>query len=414
MIKKLIGKIFDNKLTRTVAQRVGLSRYARLHREDELVRAMRAKDVVTVVFLLDSLSAWKTESLYLAMKAHPRFDPRIVLSPTLDAADNARLRTYLAQKGYPTTEAGERGNLDGADLAFYQKPYAFFTERHGTAYWRNPHVLTLYIDYAFHVTEAAWNINLPFLNAAWRVFFENQVCADGAAPLMDNGGRNSCVTGLPMQDELLRGADGLPDPWKPCREGMKRVIYAPHHSIADDGGLNYSTFLEIGDAMLEVARRHVADIQFAFKPHPLLRGKLEKVWGRERTDRYYDAWATMENTQLADGKYTALFFNSDAMVHDCCSFIVEYHFTRRPCLYLVKEGRHSEIDTAFAREAFNLHYHAHAVSEVEKFLTEVVLGGEDPMLPEREKFFAEKLTPPHGRSASENVMREILGEDPKE
>lgn len=410
MIKKLVGKIFDNKITRAVAQRTGMRRYARLHHEEDLVEKMRAKDVIDALFLLDSLSAWKTESLYLAMAAHPRFEPRIALTPTLDAADNARLRTYLAEKGYPFTETGERGDLGGADIVFYQKPYAFFAERFGTAYWRNPLTLSLYVDYAFHVTEAPWNINLPLLNHAWKVFFENQVCADGAAPLMGNGGRNSCVTGLPMQDELLSGADNQPDPWKPCRPGMKRVIYAPHHSIADDGGLNYSTFLEIGDAMLDVARRHAHDIQFAFKPHPLLRGKLEKLWGCQRTDEYYNAWATMENTQLADGKYTALFFHSDAMVHDCCSFIVEYHFTRRPCLYLVKEGRHSEIDTAFAREAFNLHYHARGVDDVEKFLSEVVLGGEDVMLPERERFFAEKLTPPGGRTASENIIREILGE----
>lgn len=404
-------KIFDNKVTRAIARRVGLRRYARLHHEAALVQKMRAKDRVVVLFLLDSLSAWKTESLYLAMAAHQRFEPRIALTPTLDAADSARLRAYLAEKGYPFSETGGRGDLRGADIVFYQKPYAFFTERFGTAFWRNPLTLCLYVDYAFHTTQTRWNLNLPLLNAAWKVFFENQMCADGAAPLMDNGGRNSCVTGLPMQDELLRAADGLPDPWKPCRPGMRRIIYAPHHSVEDDGGLNYSTFLELGDAMIDVARRHTSDIQFAFKPHPLLRGKLEKIWGRQRTDEYYNAWATMENTQLADGKYTALFFHSDAMVHDCSSFIVEYLFTRRPCLYLVKKGRHSEIDTDFARQAYNLHYHAITADDVEKFLSEVVLDGEDPMRLERETFFANELTPPNGRTASENIIREILGED---
>lgn len=407
----IAAKITDNKLTRAVMRFFGMRRYARLHSEAALVERMRGRGVVRALFLLDGLSSWKTERLYLAMASHPRFAPRIAVTPTLDPADNAALRSYLAAKGYAYTETGERGGIGDADIVFYQKPYAFFTERHGTAYWRHPEALSLYVDYAFHTTETRWNLNLPFLNDAWKVFFENEECAAGAARLMDNGGRNSSVTGLPMQDELLLGARGEADPWKECGAGMRRVIYAPHHSIADDGGLNYSTFLEIGEAMTDIARRHEGDIQFAFKPHPLLRGKLERLWGRRRTDDYYALWATMPNSQLAEGKYTSLFMHSDALIHDCSSFVVEYHFTRRPCLYMVKAGRHSEVDSAFAREAFGLHYHGTTAEDVEKFLSEVVLKGEDPMRAERDRFFAEKLTPPHGRTASENIIRDILGEE---
>lgn len=406
----LTDKLTDNKLTRAVARAIGMRRYAKLHHEAELAAKMRGKETIDTLFLLDSLSAWKTETLYLAMADHPRFAPRIALTPTLDAADNSRLRAYLDAKGYPYTETGERGDLGGADIAFYQKPYAFFTERRGTAYWRNPLTLGCYVDYAFHTTETPWNTNLPFLNDAWKNFFENDDCAAGAARLMDNGGRNSVVTGLPMQDELMRGAAGEADPWRACRPGMKRVIYAPHHSIADDGGLNYSTFLELGEEMLAAARRHKGDIQFAFKPHPLLRGKLERLWGKGRTDDYYAQWATMENSQVSEGRYTGLFFHSDAMVHDCSSFVVEYHFTRRPCLYLVKAGRHSEVDSSFAREAFGLHYHGTTAEDIEDFLSRVVIGGDDPMRGAREEFFAAKLTPPHGRTASENIISEILGE----
>lgn len=406
----LTDKITDNKLTRAAARAVGIRRFARLHDEAALAKAMRAKPSIDVVFLLDSLSAWKTESLFVAMAAHPRFSPRIALTPTLDAADNAALRQYVDAKGYPCSTVGKDGDLGGADLAFYQKPYAFFTERGAAAYWRNPLTLACYVDYAFHTTETRWNLNIPFLNDAWKVFFENGQCAAGAARLMDNGGRNSRVTGLPMQDELLRGAAGEADPWKERGEGVRRVIYAPHHSIADDGGLNYSTFLSLGEPMLDIARQHKADIQFAFKPHPLLRGKLDRLWGKRRTDEYYAQWAEMENSQLAEGKYTSLFFHSDAMIHDCSSFVVEYHFTRRPCLYLVKEGRHSEVDSDFAREAFNLHYHATSAADIEDFLTNVVLRGEDPMRSARELFLATKLTPPNGRTASENIMRDILGE----
>ena len=403
------GKILDNKLTRLAEKSVLHSAYRRSHDEVALERAMRGRDAISVEFLINSLSAWKTEKLYEAMAAHPRFRPSISIPPSLDEADTRALRQYLTAKGYKFRDmaAGDKINTD---IAFYQKPYAIFTERGGYAYWRNADTLTCYIDYAFHTTETKWGLNLPFLNEAWMVFYENQTCVDGAAKIMDNGARNSVVTGLPVQDELMAGAEGEADPWKPQPTVKKRVIYAPHHSIEDDGGLNFSTFMEMGEDMLKIAERHADTIQFAFKPHPLLRPKLEKAWGRERTDEYYSKWAELPNCQIEEGKYNALFIKSDALIHDCSSFIVEYHYTRKPALYLVKEGRHGEALSAFGRQAYDLHYKARTADDVEKFLEEVVARGSDPMRTERERFYADQLTPPGARTACENIISAILGE----
>lgn len=315
------GKILDNKLTRLAEKSVLHSAYRRSHDEVALERTMRGRDAISVEFLINSLSAWKTEKLYEAMAAHPRFRPSISIPPSLDEADTRALRQYLTAKGYKFRDMAAYDKIN-ADIAFYQKPYAIFTERGGYAYWRNADTLTCYIDYAFHTTETKWGLNLPFLNEAWMVFYENQTCVDGAAKIMDNGARNSVVTGLPVQDELMAGAEGEADPWKPQPTVKKRVIYAPHHSIEDDGGLNFSTFMEMGEDMLKIAEQHADTMQFAFKPHPLLRPKLEKAWGRERTDEYYSKWAELPNCQMEEGKYNALFMKSDALIHDCSSFIV--------------------------------------------------------------------------------------------
>ena len=403
------GKILDNKLTRLAEKSVLHSAYRRSHDEVALERAMRGRDAISVDFLINSLSAWKTEKLYEAMAAHPRFRPSISIPPSLDEADTRALRQYLTAKGYKFRDMAACDKIN-ADIAFYQKPYAIFTERGGYAYWRNADTLTCYIDYAFHTTETKWGLNLPFLNEAWMVFYENRTCVDGAAKIMDNGARNSVVTGLPVQDELMACAEGEADPWKPQPTVKKRVIYAPHHSIEDDGGLNFSTFMEMGEDMLKIAEQHADTMQFAFKPHPLLRPKLEKAWGRERTDEYYSKWAELPNCQMEEGKYNALFMKSDALIHDCSSFIVEYHYTRKPALYLVKEGRHGEALSAFGRQAYDLHYKARTADDVEKFLEEVVARGSDPMRTERERFYADQLTPPGGRTACENIISAILGE----
>ena len=78
----------------------------------------------------------------------------------------------------------------------------------------------------------------------------------------------------------------------------------------------------------------------AFKPHPILKPKLYKhaLWGKERTDAYYHCWETMENTQLEMSDYIDLFMTSDAMIFDSVSFMTEYLYTKKPALFLCREG----------------------------------------------------------------------------
>ncbi len=409
----LLSHLTDNKITRAISHAIGYRRYQRTHDEAALTDALRTKKEIRVAFLLGSLTAWKTENLYLAMAENPRFTPLIAITPSLDAEDADGLRQYLRGKGYSFVELGfgDKGvwRSLAADIILYQKPYSYFVERGCFAYWRNADKLSAYVPYAFNTAIASWSLDSPLFRDAWKVFFENSMCASEAAKAMRNGGSNIAITGMPIQDQLMTPAAELPDPWKPMPHPAKRIIYAPHHSIEDDGGLNFSTFLTLGEPMLRMAHKYADRVQFAFKPHPLLSAKLEKLWGAERTDAYYREWETLPNSQFENGKYDGLFAHSDAMIHDCSSFTIEYHYTRRPALYLVKEGRNSSVSNSFYRMAFDLHYKATTEAEIEHFIESVVLGGDDPLRPARDKFYAEQLVPPGSRAACENIMLQLAG-----
>ena len=211
-------------------------------------------------------------------------------------------------------------------------------------------------------------------------------------------------------DELLVDKKQLQDPWKPQKKMKKRIIWAPHFSINPDGWLVYSTFLDIADFadfMLELARKYREEVQFAFKPHPLLWYKLSEVWGEEKTNAYYQQWATLGNTQLEQGKYLGLFKYSDALIHDCGSFTVEYHYTLNPVMYIVKDEHHADNQTSFGKKAFELHYKAYTMQDIEHFIQNVV-AGQDEKKAERIRFYQEELLPPHGKSACENIIDTIL------
>ena len=117
------GKILDNKLTRLAEKSVLHSAYRRSHDEAALERAMRGRDAISVEFLINSLSAWKTEKLYEAMAAHPRFRPSISIPPSLDEADTVVTAVMGSVGLRPTLAAIQKGKriaLPNSEIMIHQ------------------------------------------------------------------------------------------------------------------------------------------------------------------------------------------------------------------------------------------------------------------------------------------------------
>ena len=160
--------------------------------------------------------------------------------------------------------------------------------------------------------------------------------------------------------------------------------------------------------MLEMADKYKDQVQFSFKPHPFLRNRLSYRWSTEQIDNYYSEWAERDNTQIEEGEYIGLFMNSDAMIHDCGSFTVEYHYTKNPVLYIEKERSHADNMNEFGLMAYNLHYKAHSKEDIENFILNVI-NDIDPLNNKRVDFFNDYLLPPNNNTACDNIINSILG-----
>ena len=130
------------------------------------------------------------------------------------------------------------------------------------------------------------------------------------------------------------------------------------------------------------------------------------MWGEERTNAYYRQWEEMPNCQLEERDYVDLFIGSDAMMHDSCSFTTEYLYQKKPVMYLLKNNP-QEVFNDFGIMSFSQHYTGRTREEIDKFLTQVVLQGDDPLRESREKFFNQYLGPYKGCLPSENIMHTI-------
>lgn len=376
------------------------------------IRALKRKEVIKVAFILTEPGMWKTESLYLEMLKHPRFSPVLVVVPAKqDATSTERMASYIQGKGYAYLQVQGKETIQSVchpDIIFYQQPWPEFLEKK-YAFQNNLSALFCHVNYCFRNTLTPLTMNLHLLNVAWLYFVENEMCREETAQCMTNRGINLVATGIPVMDELSNANVTYPTVWKPQDREKKKIIYAPHHTVLNINDVfEQGTFLKYGEAMQELAGKYKDSIQWAFKPHPFLRGKLDTVWGKERTDAYYDFWAKEDNCQFENGKYDALFRQSDALIHDCGSFMIEYLYTGRPALFLFDKDKPLATDqTRLSLESREQHYSAYDTSDIEKFV-QMILKDEDPMAEGRRLFVQKNLTTSPEGSVSHKIITAIL------
>lgn len=395
---------------------------------------------LSVAFLLTTPGMWKSDYLFTALQEDPRFHPYVVIYPYSVfkgfrkdevRATLERTRLFIANKGFeyiiplktpytdpqnPLTNSAVasiditkprnwqdiRGTLQ-PDIVVFTTPYKDVPPKYFIYHFRD--TMTCYVPYGF-LSLKLYRINydLIFHNIVGMHFVETETHMRQAYKYSRNHGENTYLTGYAGTEVFLR-KDYVPnDVWKP-QPGKKRVIYAPHHSII--GEPSFSTFLIFADEMVKLARKYSNSIQFIFKPHQLLKFKLERYWGKERTDAYYRQWQEMSNTQLEESSYVDMFLTSDAMIHDCGSFTSEYLFTRKPAMYLIKTTQPYDNFCEFGVMSFEHHYHGCSVEDIERFLNDVVLKGIDPMKSQRQQFFEQYLAPIGNKMPSARIIDAI-------
>ena len=399
-------------------------KYRAVRRQHErLVAELRHKPVINVVFMALDIALWRYQHVYELMAADPRFHVTIVLSPCVlreqREADAEGLRRFFNQRGIPYIDYKEgetpfdiRRKLQ-PDIIFYTQPYEYLlASEHDCRRFYDR--LVCYMPYAFWTSTGKLSYDLHFHNLAWRLFYSTRLHLEEARKVATNHGKNVCVVGYANTDDFLKGTynDGV---WKPMADGIrrKRIVWAPHFSIisANSAFPPRANFLWMADLMIRLAREYADRIQIAFKPHPALLTQLYELegYGRERADEYYAQWEQMANTQLETGQYVDLFMTSDAMIHDSGSFAVEYHYSQRPTMFVSKDM--SDIlstQSEFGKRAYAMHYIGKDEADIRRFIDDVVLGGDDPMLPERQQFYNDYLLPPNGKSAAQNVVDDIV------
>lgn len=388
------------------------------------VRKARMKENIKIVFLIQLASSWKYDYLYRLFLEDKQYDPIIVVVPVADY-DNVTMHNemelaidFFTKNGYKVVKSWNEEHKQwinikselNPDIVFFSNPWPSMSRPEYYIY-NFLDRLTCYVPYGFKSSHLYQDIfNKPFQNLLWKIFYETEFHLEMAKKWSNNKGMNGVVTGYPGMDNLLDPNYQPHYVWKQNKK-VKKVIWSPHHSIfgQHDSKVGFSTFLRYSDYMLKLALKYQDFIQVSFKPHPLLRSKLNKHdnWGKRRTDEYYEKWKNLSNGQVNEGNYIDLFLRSDAIINDGESFLIEYLYTGKPAMFLIADDKVTDRLNDFGNFAFKHLYHGKSEDDIEEYLKSVIINGKDWKINERQEFFEKEVKPPGSRLASENIFHFI-------
>lgn len=421
--RRLLDRARDERVAALVP--VVRARYA-----DHAARC-RAKiergEPLKVCFLICDASMFSGESVFQLMRGDARFAPVVAVAPRVTRGEEFLRETLAKTVGrldakYPgfvrslyDPDSGKASAID-ADIVFSTVLYEDQTLPDYTVENLSKRSLTAILYYGYgglFISNEYKTPYLPNVVLAWKYFVSNGATRDlGVArnPLL---AANVEVAGYCKMDRL--------EPLLAKRRGSavsgrrKKVIVSPHHTIdvATDA-LALSTFIKNADALLELPSRF-PEIDFVFRPHPLLFPRLAtaKWWGSERTAAYRARMEAYSNVEFQQGgDYFDSFADSDALIHDCGSFLAEYFYTGKPQCFMLNDD--STVDTQFlpfGRKLLAHAFRAYDGAGIERFIRDVVIGGNDPNRAARADFARREVCVNHP-SSSAAVIASILGSLP--
>ncbi|RUO59622.1 CDP-glycerol glycerophosphotransferase family protein [Pseudidiomarina marina] len=367
----------------------------------QLLTKLKNKESITVVFIVIHKSVWKVDSIFKRMLKDDFFEPIILICPYVSyGTENAfesmeDAFSFFSSKGYPVVSSYNYKEGNWLSLEDLNTDIVFFTNPHNLTrreYYESAYFnyLTCYVPYSHDISRYnnyQTQYNQFFHNAMWKIFAPHHEDLEIFREYSQAKASNVVVTGYPAGEGFFLKLGN--NPWKEQEKSKLKIIWAPHHTI-DGGDLMLSTFLHYAEHFMNIVKSYEDKVQFAFKPHPILKSKLYNLpgWGRKKTDDYYKFWEEEKNTQLEDGDYEDLFRWSDGMIHDSGSFLAEYHYVKKPVLYLCNANVEQFLNP-FGISALRSCKKGYDINDIIKFIESLLAGD----LMHDDKFYINHVNP---------------------
>lgn len=375
----------------------GLINETRKH-QNKLVKTLRNRNdsKIRIGMYVVYDSSFGGYELFEEFRKHQEYySVKIVIIPDISRGNKNLIESYEKTKVFFVSKYGaefvEDGYCEGQfidrtgdfDLIYFANPYdTMVHEIHGIEYASKKEVLPIYIGYCFTPDNYSKTIySLLSLALCWKVFSETRDTTMNYHKYGLCSGKNVIESGYPKMDSLFL----VPEK---SRE-KTRIVIAPHHTVGNEG-FPLSTFLKYKDFYLSLPEKF-PNVDFVFRPHPLLFITMinKGFWTEKDKENYLLALKEKKIQYSFGGSYFDVFKNSDAMIHDCSSFLVEYLFTGKPCCFLFNGDKTEKCFNKLGKMCLSVYTRADSEEDIINFI-EKILNSELSEYSVKMKKFLEK------------------------
>lgn len=422
-IKSLLNNLltyfaFTNKIIAYYVDKKNTKQYLNICKTtkknyNKILKKLKKKaknEKIRVGFLCFDSARWKAQSLYELLEKDEHFEPFIIMSKLYVGNGNqTRVQTnddFLEKCKYfkknhkvcyaYDLEKDKYLKLEefNADYIFYQLP--FYYHKNQMPLITSKNALTAYIPYYVSLIPNETKFDTLFRACLHKYYLPYNEQKEYYEKNMWNDGQNIYVSGHTALDDFYLGNNSE-------KNSNTTIIYSPHHSIENNSPLKLATFNELGEAMLKYAQKH-PEINWIFRPHPLLKNVLKTILPDDKINDYYSAWEKI-GLYDTDGDYIDRFLKSDLLINDS-GFIIEYLPTGKPAIQLINPKR--ACYDKFTENAIDCCYKVETKEDLYKTLDKLIIEKNDDKKEIRSNFINQKKL---GQIyAAENILNDIKKE----
>ena len=183
----------------------------------ELLKKIKEKKRVKVVFLVIHKSIWKTDLIFKNMLNDPVFQPLILVCPYTMYGEERMWHemqecySYFKEKNYPTIYSYNKENHQWITLEEIEPDILFFSNPHNLTrkeYYKDAYLnyLSCYVPYFFLTTthdNDQWIYNQEFHNALWVNYMPHEFSLAESKKISNCKGKNSVLSGYPFVEQII-------------------------------------------------------------------------------------------------------------------------------------------------------------------------------------------------------------------
>lgn len=381
-------------------------------------------DEISVVFIIQcAYMIDKVNSVYEAMNLDKRFRINLLCVPeeknheAFDISLITENKTYMyfSEKGYSCINAvnADKSFFDlrklQPDYCIYVRPYnsllpecyrsdvvASFSKivliTYGALMWTEPYKLLWNYDFE----------SLMYCNYVQDR--EGQLRCKRKYSLLGREKPRCIVAGLPVLENFLKRREEIK--FETNIGEQVKVVWTPRWST--DKKIGGSNFCSYKDTILQYCENH-GKLHLVIRPHPLMFINFAKTreLPENEADKFKQYCADHPRIRLdMSNDYVPTFWDSDILVTDFSSIIIEYFITGKPIIYCIPP-----ISIKYTVIMKEILQHCYCVKNEQELITilDNLLKGHDSKAMAR-KAFADKIIKQYAEGAAERVIDDIVAD----